>query len=110
MWVAPFLLIPAKGLLAISASAQYNQQLALLSQASTPELGRRLTLTRRALICLYLGVVEDAGAALIAGLLALVPTIAVMVMVVATCLGVCFLLAAALFLVAEMWGDPIRGY
>jgi len=107
LWVAPFLLMPAKGLLAISASAQYNQQLVLHSSANSAASDRRLGLLRWALTCLYLGIVADASGALIGGLLTLLQSTAVHFMVVATCIGVCFLLAAALFLVAEMRIDPL---
>jgi len=104
LWAAPFLLIPAKGLLAISAAAQYSQELAAFTAASASqrEPSQRLTFLRRALMCLYLGVVADALGALLGSLSMLLPGAAVHLMVIATCVGVCFLLAASLLLVMQL--------
>ncbi len=68
-WAAPLLLIPGKALLTISTSAQYNQLLVLVTQFGETRVSvRRLVLTRRALVALYLGIGFDAAGGLMAGL------------------------------------------
>ncbi len=105
--MAPLLLIPGKGLLTISTSAQYNQLLALMAQfGETPASNKRLLLTRRALLALYAGISFDAAAGLFGGLFELWTDLGPIAVVVASCIGVACLLVAASFLIAEISVPP----
>ncbi len=97
IWVAPLLLLPGMGLLTISVGARVNH----LESVDTPEARRHAVTLRRAQQCLYYGIIIDAVASLIGGLLLSWPQTGRTIVITMSCLGVAMLVAATAFLIAE---------